>query len=318
MKKNILILLIFIPLLSFGQTKRALKKALKTVNLNERIELLNQIISAEPNNLDAYFYRAVSKNDLGDYSGAIVDYSKIIIEEPGADTYFNRGNSKYSNKDLVGAKEDYAKAFMLDSNFIDALYSLACVKFDLGENKEAITDFTAVIKRVPNSDDTYSLRALAYRGLKQNEKALEDYSLAININPNGNNFYNRGAFLTDIGYYKEAYSDLTMALKLNKNNAFAYFYRGTSNLFLGQFNDAISDFKAAIKFDSIDFDAYLGLAMAYNKTNNNTEAKINFDRANAIIIPDKNLNSIEQYANTYWFQNKYYYFNNAINKIKNN
>ncbi len=315
MKKTILTLLITIPFIAFGQTKKVFKKALKTVDLNEKIELLNQVIIKEPKNLDAYFYRAMAKNDLGDYGGAIVDYSRVIVEEPGADSYFNRGNSKYSNKDFVGAKADYTKAFMLDENFIDALYSLACVKFDLGENEQAIKDFTRVIKKAPNGDAAYTLRALVYKTIKQNEKALKDYSAAIIINPNANNFYNRGAFLTDVDYYKEANGDLTTSLKLNKNNAFAYFYRGTANLFLGHFNDAISDFQDAIKFDSIDFDAYLGLAMAYEKINNNTQAKINFNRANAIIMPNKNRNSIEQYANTYWFQNKYYYFNNAINKL---
>ena len=63
-------------------------------NLEERINLLDQVISLEPKNLDAYFYRALAKNDLGDYQGAIVDYSKIILIEPDADTYFNRGNSR--------------------------------------------------------------------------------------------------------------------------------------------------------------------------------------------------------------------------------
>ena len=308
-------MIVAIPLLSFGQTKKVFRKAIRTTDLNEKIKLLNQVISEEPKNLDAYFYRAMAKNDLGDYGGAIVDYSKIIVEEPGADTYFNRGNSKYSIKDFTGAKEDYAKAFMLDENFIDALYSLACVKLDLGENEEAIRDFTSVIKQVPTNPDTYTLRAIAYKAIEQYKNALQDYSTAVLIEPNTNNYYSRGAFLMDIKYYKEANSDLTKSLRLNKNNAFAYFYRGGSNLFLGKFNDAISDFNEAIKFDAMDFDAYLGLAMAQLKVNDTISAKLNFDRANAIVIPSKKISSIEQYKNTYWYQNQYFYFNNAVNAL---
>lgn len=315
MKKILLLIIVILPLLSFGQTKKVLRKALRTTDLNEKIKLLNQVIEEEPKNLDAYFHRAITKNDLGDYGGAIVDYSRIIVEEPDADTYFNRGNSKYSLKDFVGAKEDYAKAFMQDENFIDALYSLACVKLDLDENESAIKDFSSVIKLVPDNANVYTLRALAYKSIEQYTNALKDYSTAISIQPDANNFYNRGAFLMEINYYKEANGDLTTSLKLNKNNAYAYFYRGASNLLLGHFNDAILDFSEAIKFDAIDFDSYLGLSMAYLKINDTENAKLNLEKANTIIISSKSASSIQDYNNTYWFQNQYYYFNNAINSL---
>ena len=315
MKKLLLVIIVSIPLLSFGQAKKVYRKALRTTDLNEKIKLLNQVIAEEPKNLDAYFYRAIAKNDLGDYGGAIVDYSKIIVEEPDADTYFNRGNSRYSIKDFTGAKEDYAKAFMADENFIDALYSLACVKLDLEEHESAIKDFTGVIKKIPNNSNTYILRASAYKVIEQFTNALKDYTTAILIEPSSINYYNRGAFLMDIKYYNDANTDLTKSLRINKNNAFAYFYRGASNLFIGKFNDAISDFSEAIKFDAMDFDAYLGLAMAYLKVNDTANAKLNFERANAIIIPSKKVSSIEQYNNTYWFHNQYFYFNNAVNAL---
>lgn len=312
MKKLLITLLLTIPLLSFGQVKKVYRKALRTTDLNEKIKLLTEVISEEPKNLDAYFYRAIAKNDLGDYRGAIVDYSKIIVDYPDADTYFNRGNSRYSLKDFTGAKEDYAKAFMLDKNFIDALYSLACVKLDLEEYEGAIKDFTGVIKQVPDNSNTYILRASAYKAIEKLKNALTDYSTAILIEPSANNYYNRGTFLMEAKYYKEAHSDLTKSIRLNKNNAFAYFFRGVSNLLTGKFSDAIHDFTEAIKFDAMDFDAYLGLAMAYHKNNELAKAKGNFDRANSIIIPNKRLTSIEQYNNTYWFHNKYFYFNNSV------
>ena len=317
MKKHIILLLIISPIFGFAQANKLFRQATRTNNLSEKISLLTQVIELEPQNLDAYFYRAIAKNDLGNYRGAIVDYSKIIVEEPDADTYFNRGNSRYSLKDFTGAKEDYAKAFMLDKNFIDALYSLACVKLDLDEYENAIKDFTGVIKQVPDNYDTYTKRASAYKALKQFTNALNDYSMAILIEPNADNYFNRGAFLMDIKYYQDGNTDLTKSLRLNNNNSFAHFYRGASNLFLGKFIDAISDFSEAIKFDSMDFDAYLGLAMAHLKVNDTTRAKLNFNKANAILIPSKKLSTIEQYNNTYWFHNQYFYFNNSINALVN-
>ncbi|MGA1226742.1 MAG: hypothetical protein ACO3VF_05785 [Tamlana sp.] len=314
--KKIFILLFFIcPIFGFTQANKILRQAIRTTDLNEKISLLNQVIDLEPKNLDAYFYRALAKNDLGDFSGAIVDYSKIIVYEPDADTYYNRGNSRYSLKDFTGAKEDYAKAYMLDKNFLDALYSLACVKLDLEAYEDAIKDFSNIIKVAPDWSKAYTLRAAAYKVLEKYQSALEDYNIAILIDPSVETYYNRGVFFMDIKYYNEANSDFTKVLRTDKNNAYSYFYRGASNLFLGKFLNAIDDFKKALEFDAMDFDAYLGLAMAYNRVNDVEKAKANFDKANAIISPDETINSIENYANTYWYQNQYFYFNNNVNEL---
>lgn len=313
--KKIILLLILVPFIGFPQANKLFRQAKRTSDLNEKIKLYTQVIELEPNNLDAYFFRALAKNDLGDYGGAIVDYSKIIVEEPDADTYYNRGNSRFSIKDFTGAKEDYAKAYMLDANFIDALYSLACVKFELGEYETAIKDFTKVIEKNPSLPKAHLLRAMAYTNLGLYKKAIEDYTAAILIEPSADHYFNRGAFFMDLKYFKEAKRDLNRAIRLNKNNAFAYFYRGASKLMLGEFLDAIPDFKTAIKFDPNDFDAYLGLAMTYYKLNDIEQTKTNFNKANDILGLGKNVNHIDQYQNTYWYENQYQFFNLNIPKV---
>ena len=111
MKNIILLFLTLNSTLHFGQVNKIIRQASRETDLSKKVQLYTQAITLEPDNLDYYFYRAIAKNDMGDYSGAIVDYSKIIVEEPDADTYFNRGNSRYSLKDLKGAKEDYASLY---------------------------------------------------------------------------------------------------------------------------------------------------------------------------------------------------------------
>ncbi|GAA4812753.1 tetratricopeptide repeat protein [Litoribaculum gwangyangense] len=315
MRKNFILLIALCPIISLGQANKIFRQASRETDLSKKIELYTQVISLEPSNLDAYFYRAIAKNDLGDFSGAIVDYSKIIVEEPDADTYYNRGNSRYSLKDFLGAKDDYAKAYMLDKNFLDALYSLACVKFDLGEYEEAIEDLSSLLKISPELSHVYTLRGAAYKALEKYQNALKDYTAAIFINPSVDTYYNRGVFLMDVKYYEEANNDFKKVLRADRNNAYGYFYSGASNLFLGKFLNAIEDFSKALEFDSVDFDAYLGLAMAYNRINDIEKAKANFDKANAIISPNEAINTIEKYGNTYWYQNQYYYFNNQINEL---
>ncbi len=325
MKKLLTISLILIPLFLFSQEKKLYRKAVNSEDLNKKIELFSQVIKLNPKNLDAYFYRAIAKDEKGDYTGAIVDYSKIIIEDPDADTYLNRGNSRFNIGDFEAAKLDYAKAYELDKNLINARYSLGCVKYDLGDYNGAFLDFNSIVqnffyrqKSIVIPIHVYKsllMRAQVYEALGNNLKAIKDYSIIIYIKPNDENYYNRGKLLMNMKLYKYANADFKKSVLLNKNNAYAYFYRGASYLFLGKYLNAISDFSEAIKFDTMDFDAHLGLAMAYNNVKDPNNARLNFNRANTMLSIGENIKTIEQYRNTFWFQNQYYYFNNNVIKL---
>ncbi|MDO7171915.1 tetratricopeptide repeat protein [Mariniflexile sp. AS56] len=318
MKRIIIILIVTIcQFTTYAQARKFLRQATKTNDLNEKIELYTQVIELEPKNLDAYFYRGLAKNDLGDYSGAIVDYSKIIVIQPDADTYYNRGNSRYSIKNYVGAKDDYENAYKLDPNFIDALYSLACVKYDLGDFEGAISNLSGVINVDPSVTKTYYLRASAYAALENHKLALNDYSLAILSDQSSDSFYNRGVFYLSINYYQDANTDFSIAIKRNRNNSFAHFYRGTSFLLLGKYEDALLDFNTALGFDPLDFDALTGLALTYYNMNNLNSAKLHFQKAKAIIAPEATIDSIDQFKNTYWYQNQYFYFSENFKKLVN-
>ena len=55
-----------------------------------------------------------SKNQIDDYSGSIVDYTKAIELNPNSpDAYYNRGYSKGENGDMEGACSDWRKASSL-------------------------------------------------------------------------------------------------------------------------------------------------------------------------------------------------------------
>lgn len=308
MKKIYIIILVFLPLITYGQANKIYRKALRATDLNERIALFTQVIELDPKKLDAYFYRAIAKNDLGDYSSAIVDYSKVIVFEPDADTYFNRGNSKYSLDDIEGAKADYENAVKLDPNFTDAIYSLGCAKYDLEDYENAIVDFTKVLKQVPRPK-VFTLRASAYRALKDYKNALKDYTYAILMTGNDHDYYNRGEFYLSVNLYKKANADFSKSIKINSNNSFSYFYRGTTYLLLGKYQKAVSDFTRALEFDPTDFDAMLGLALSYNGLNDVNNAKLNFQKAKTILSSNNNdTDSIALFKNTYWYQNQNFVF----------
>lgn len=315
MQKFILIALIF-PLLSFSQANKLLREGLKSTDFNQQIDLFTQVIALEPKNLDAYFYRGLAKHNLEDYSGAILDYTKVIFYKPDADTYYNRGNSKFALQDYIGAKEDYTKALELNKGLIDAIYNLGLTKVYLGEFNQAIADFDKISKMFPGDSNIYIQKGMAYMELKNYKEAFNNFGNSILLNPNSNAFTTRGLALLSINYYKDAQADFYKAIELDRNNLPCYFYAGVTHLFLGEFVPAISAFTQSIKFDALDFDAYLGLAMTQFKANDKAQAKINFQKAKSIINPNAlNDASIEVFANTYWYKNQTFYFNDFFKEL---
>ncbi|WP_445956300.1 tetratricopeptide repeat protein [Yeosuana sp.] len=308
MKKLIIIMYILFPLINFGQANKLIRKGLKAEDLNEKIQYFSEAIALEPKNLDAYFYRGLAKNDIGDCHGAIMDYTKVVFYEPSADVYFNRGNSKYALMDYEGAKEDYINALKLNSEFTEARYSLAVTKNDLKDYDSAIADLG--ILSVYNAPEVFLQLGRAYLGLKNYPIALKHYNAAVLINPDTKTLYARGLFFMDINYFKNAFDDFNAVIYLNKDYVPAYFFRGISSFLLGDFDRSLSDFKTSIQYDITDFDALIGLAFSYNKLNDLPNAKLNLQKAKSI-LQAKNMNQendIKLFKNTYWYQKQYYKF----------
>lgn len=314
--QKLLILMVLCPLLSIGQTNKLLRQGMKSTNSNEQINLFTQVIELDPKNLDAYFYRGLAKYNLEDYTGAILDYTKVIFYNPDADTYYNRGNCKFALQDYEGAKEDYIQALDINRSLIDAIYNLGLTKMYLGEYTEAIADFDKIIAQYPGDANLYKQKAMAYMELKNYKEAFNNFGNSILLNPNSDAFSTRGLALLSINYYKEAQADFYKAIELDRNNLPCYFYIGVTHLFLGEFVPAISAFTESIKIDSLDFDAYLGLAITQVKANDKAQAKVNFEKAKRIISPNMfNSSDMEVFSNTYWFKSQSLYFNDMFKEL---
>ena len=78
----------------------------------------DRAIELAPDFIDAIVNRAANKDEAGDYDEAIQDYCRAIELDPGNNmAYFNRGNSKFNKKDYKGACADWHKAKELGANY---------------------------------------------------------------------------------------------------------------------------------------------------------------------------------------------------------
>ena len=112
--KKLLLLLLLVPVFSFGQTADDLNNRGNAKQDNkDYYGAINDYSKAIELNPDiAYYYdnRGNAKNYLKDYYGAINDYSKAIELNPDYAYYSNRGIAKYNLNDIDGACKDLRKA----------------------------------------------------------------------------------------------------------------------------------------------------------------------------------------------------------------
>ena len=140
----------------------------------------------------------------------------------------------------------------------DSLYSS-------GEYRQAVAQYTTVIKSQPENEFAYNARGLAKLALKEYYEAIADFNRAAEINPKSANPQNNlGLAKYYLGDRNGALKDYDKALELDPKLAVAYNNRGIIYLESDKNQLAANDFSTVTKLDSTNGLAYfrLGVALA--------------------------------------------------------
>ena len=243
--------------LNFAIPSEYLKKLLKQPKPAKPLSQGKQSISAE-----TYFLWGNAKYDLGDYAGAIKDYTAAIRLNPYyaytyAYAYNNRGAAKYELGQYTAAISDYDTAIWLKPDHVKTYNNRGIVKYELGQHDDAIADYDTAIRLKPDYAEAYFNRGNAKTRLEQYFAAISDYDTAIRLKPDLAEAYsNRGNAKTRLEQYFAAISDYDTAIRLKPDLAEAYINRGATKHLLGQHTEAISDYDIAIRLKPDYAEAY--------------------------------------------------------------
>ncbi|MEB3828701.1 tetratricopeptide repeat protein [Phormidium sp. CCY1219] len=219
-----------------------------------------------PANASAYYNRGFERLDIGDYAGAVEDYTQAIAMNSNQPTaYNNRGLAKFHMGDIEGAIADYSRSLELNPQESVVYFNRGFARFDGGDYQGAIADYSQAIALTPEQTGAYFYRGEAYGVLGDYARALEDYSQAIQLNPHDAVAYNnRGLARYNQGDYAGAIEDYTTALSLKPEDAVAYSNRGVARSARADYQGAIEDFDRAIGLNGNYAGAYnnRGLARA--------------------------------------------------------
>jgi tetratricopeptide (TPR) repeat protein len=157
-------------------------KMMKAKHISKKeIRTCNKLIQADPNNPETYIKRGSLKNNIGNYNGAINDFSKAIeIQPKNATCFLKRGDAKKFNHDNTGAIKDYNKSIEIDPNNGNVYFSRGEIRqFDKKDPKGAFEDYSKAIL-LGNADPcVYYYRAEMFLEKKDNGNACADFAEAL-------------------------------------------------------------------------------------------------------------------------------------------
>ena len=102
-----------------------------------------------------FIFRGLDKKMLGDYKGAIFEYTQAIRLEPDfALAYIFRGDVKADLGQHFAAISDYDTAIRLEPDLAFAYYDRGIAKYKLGQHRAAISDYDTAIRLKPETGTT--------------------------------------------------------------------------------------------------------------------------------------------------------------------
>jgi uncharacterized protein (TIGR02145 family) len=200
-----------------------------------------------------YFVKGSSKNGMGDYKGAIDDYTKAIELNPEIGFFYNyRGNTFDSLKKSDEALADYAKAIELNPKYVDPYINRGILKYKVTDYHGAIADFNKTTEIFPEIENysLYYFRGLAKYKLQDYGGAIADFTRAGEIRPKIKEpYYYKELAIIEMGDTTDAIEYYSKAIKLDPENELLYNYRGNTYDSLHYSDNAIADYTKAIELN---------------------------------------------------------------------
>ena len=258
------------------------------------IHYFNQAIKARPYMADSYFFRALAKLNLDDFTGAEADCSTAIsLNKFKTEAYKLRGFARQIlGKDSL-AVEDYNIG--LEYNPLDRqfLFYKAVALTDLGKFDSADSTFSVLIRQYPHFDDAYTARAKLNMEKKDTTAALADLETALSISKTQINPYLMKAEIAwNRKDWENAGAAIDAAIRLRPELPDLYVNRAFIRYNSDDFFGAMSDYNYALELDPSNTPAYFNRGLLRYEVKDLEKAEYDMSR-----VIDLNPENVHAYFN---------------------
>ena len=183
----------------------------------------------DPEDIESHWNRAITRYDLGDRAGAMLDINQVVSVNPNyAAAYNMRGIIQWDEDNHEAALADFDQSLSLDETQTTVYCNRGFIRSEQGDQYRAIADFSLAIQAetnripleaTPNSKlgIAYFYRGLACQKLDDFEGAIADYSEALShVEASPVIRYHRGITYQTLNQYANAVTDLEEAVALFK------------------------------------------------------------------------------------------------------
>lgn len=151
--------------------------------------------------------------DLGQYELAGDIFNEVLAAEPSnLDALFGRGLVYFEQGELENAEADFTSLLAIDPTDIDVYFYRGWVYLEMEEDRLAVDDFSRYLNTYPDDAEAYINRGIAYVNLTEYEAAVDDFTAALELDDrNVTALTERGLTYSLLEDYDRAYEDLLEA-----------------------------------------------------------------------------------------------------------
>ena len=172
------------------------KENLEQQNYHQALAQVNQALQYQTDHVDGYMIRAMTKEQTGDFPGALTDYQIVLLlDSTYREAAFNRAKLRYQVKQYARAKLDFKKLLHMSSGGTRMLYfkGTSLNQMEMSAVQRITTSYSL-------EADIYNYIGLCDQAMSNFDSSIDYFNKALSLNPVEANYYvNRGLSYSSMG-----------------------------------------------------------------------------------------------------------------------
>lgn len=250
-----------------------------TDNYIGSINYYSQVLALDSSNWKAWIFRGNAYLATGNKDSAIRDINQSIAFHPAASTYYKRASFYMLTNDTRHALPDVIKSLQYDSLYGLSWYQLSAINLLLNKPDSANLFLEKADRVDYNPVFSHLIRAtMGQRNHDYETVVTESTELLKLEHRNGLYFNNRGFAKICLGQYKEAESDIDMAMRLKPGTAYPLNNKAAILLHKGNPIAALEFVNNSLAIDSMNAYAYKNRGEIYLALKEKKKACADFNK----------------------------------------
>jgi predicted O-linked N-acetylglucosamine transferase (SPINDLY family) len=252
--------------------------------LKDAASLYQEILAANPNNLDALHFLGTIHASCGNLDEArrLIERS-LCAHTPNISFLENYATILFQMGDCKTALEVCDRGRKINNKSINLLYVSAVSLYKLGRLRDSLRDFDALLSVEPNHIAAINERGSVLAELNQYDAAISAVEKALALNPSyAEAILNRGNIYGKLKRHDEALAAFDKVLTLKSDSAEAWLGRGNVCRELRRHDEALAAYDKALALRPDLDSAWVGRGHVYLGLRRHDEALAAYDGALAL------------------------------------